>query len=470
MGLVGSDEITGSVAVGNGRTVCQPGQVQDVQVPKVEMTINDGKHNRVSLGCNRFLLRISLAAFKAIPCDVEEARNEEQVACCRVGHIGDAAHEERHNSATDNAHDDDTRSSLDQILRQVDDTQRENRREADGHKEEYGNEEEYARAARNDIEEDDEDGVDEGVRTENLAGTEFLHERRRDDTANEEGYEGNAKEIGCTAVAQTLPMFDAVVDKEGAGTDLGSNVEELRQGTETEMLVAKELAVRAVPFSSIFIAGNVRPFRQLVDDEENEHDEDDSRNTDVYHLDIVHVAVNIGTAGNRQEEHTADNRSQELANAVGTLGNVQAEGCVLVAAQLGNVRVGVRFQAGQAASDDKECYEENVETVGIARRNDHESANSVERQAHHDAALIAVFAGYERSRRSEDEIAAEIRCLQEAGRGFRNAELILEILVHDVDQAIAQAPEEKQGRDQDEGNLNTFTAGTWHNNYLLTLR
>ena len=100
--------------------------------------------------------------------------------------------------------------------------------------------------------------------------------------------------------------------------------------------------------------------------------------------------------------------------------------------------------------------------MGIAGRDNQEGTDSIQCQAHHDAAFITVFTGYERSRCSENEISAKIGCLQQAGSSFCNSQLVLEILVHDVDQAITEAPEQKQRRNQDKRDFYTFIACTWH--------
>ena len=100
-----------------------------------------------------------MAAFEAVPGNIEEAWDEQQIPGSCIDHIGDMTHEVRHDSSTDDAHDDDTGCRLDQILWHIDNPQGKDGRETDGHEEKYGNEKEYGCAAGNDIQQYDEDDV-----------------------------------------------------------------------------------------------------------------------------------------------------------------------------------------------------------------------------------------------------------------------------------------------------------------------
>ena len=101
-----------------------------------------------------------MTSFKAVPGNIEEARDEQQIAGSCINHIGDMTHEVRHDSAADDTHNDDTGCGLDQVLRQIDNAQGKDGWETDGHEEEYGNEKEYGCAARHDVQQYDEDDVD----------------------------------------------------------------------------------------------------------------------------------------------------------------------------------------------------------------------------------------------------------------------------------------------------------------------
>ena len=79
-----------------------------------------------------------------------------------------------------------------------------------------------------------------------------------------------------------------------------------------------------------------------------------------------------------------------------------------------------------------------------------EASGRHDQQSGDDAAFVSEFARQKAGRHRHQEVAEVVRELHPGGLGFAEAEFLLEVLVHDVDHAVAESPEEKQRAHQDE--------------------
>ena len=150
------------------------------------------------------------------------------------------------------------------------------------------------------------------------------------------------------------------------------------------------------------------------------------------------------------EEHAAGDGAENPADAVAGLGEVDAGGRVSRVAEHRRVRIGDGFEEGQARGDDADAEQKGPERRDLRRRDEPEAAHRHHQQTGDDAALVAQLGRQPAGRQRHQEIAEVVRELHPGRLGQGQMQFLLEVLVHHVDHAVAEAPEQKQRTDEDE--------------------
>ena len=107
------------------------------------------------------------------------------------------------------------------------------------------------------------------------------------------------------------------------------------------------------------------------------------------------------------KEHSAGNRTEDPANAVAELREVDAECRILRRPEHGRVGVGHRFQEGQSGGDEAHAEQKSPEGRDIGRGDEPKPAYRHYQQADDDAALVADL-GRQPARRQRHQKIAEI--------------------------------------------------------------
>ena len=95
--------------------------------------------------------------------------------------------------------------------------------------------------------------------------------------------------------------------------------------------------------------------------------------------------------------------------------------------------------------------EKGPEGVDEGGGNKPKAAEGDDAEANEDAALVTKPARNPAGGERDEEVAEVMGKLDPGGLGASEMKLVLEVLVHDIDHAVAETPEEEEGTDEDEG-------------------
>ena len=143
-------------------------------------------------------------------------------------------------------------------------------------------------------------------------------------------------------------------------------------------------------------------------------------------------------------------RTQDPADAVATLREVDAGGPELGRAERRGVGVGDGLEAGQPGGQDEQPDQEGTEGTDSSRRDEPEGADGDQAEADHDGALVPEPARQHAGWNGHQEVTHVVRELHQGGLGLGDVQRILEVLVQHVDHAVAQPPEQEEGADERE--------------------
>ena len=156
-------------------------------------------------------------------------------------------------------------------------------------------------------------------------------------------------------------------------------------------------------------------------------------------------------------------RAENPADAVAGLGQIDARGRVLFRPQHGRVGIGHRFQEGQPGGDganpgqvaDERGRRRKAagagQRVDVGGRQEPESPHRHHQQTGDDAPFVAEPAGQQAGGQRHQKVSQVMRELHPGGLRFAQAQFRLKMLVHHVNHAVANSPEEKQRADQGKG-------------------
>ncbi len=159
----------------------------------------------------------------------------------------------------------------------------------------------------------------------------------------------------------------------------------------------------------------------------------------------------LGDAAAAVEEEPANDGAQYPADAIAGLGEVNTGGGGFPGAQNGGAGVGHGFKEGQSHGEKADPEEKGPEGVDEGGGNKPKAAEGDDAEANEDAALVAEPARNPAGGERNEEVAEVMGKLDPGRLGASEVKLVLEVLVHDIDHAIAEAPEEEEGTDEDEG-------------------
>ena len=205
------------------------------------------------------------------------------------------------------------------------------------------------------------------------------------------------------------------------------------------------------------MSGNRRRSRNIADEHGNDHD---ARNDHIGNVKRLAAGADAGGVLG-VEEHPADDGAEDPSDAVGRLRQVDARGGISRIAQHGGVRIGDGFQEGQPSGDHADAQPGTprtrcprhapLDTHDVRCRDEPEPAHRHHQQPGDDAALVAQLRPQPAGGHGHEKVAEVVGELHPGRLRLAQAQFVLEVLVHDVDHAVAEPPQEKQRRDEHEG-------------------
>ena len=179
-------------------------------------------------------------------------------------------------------------------------------------------------------------------------------------------------------------------------------------------------------------------------------DDDHDRDTGVRNPErLATRALSCGVLG--IEKHAAGDRSENQADAVAGLGEIDAGGGIFLWPQHRGVGIGDGFQEGETSGNDADAKQKCPERSDVRRRDEPESADCNHQETGNDAAFVTQLGRQPSRRERHQEIAQIVRELHPGGLGQVQVQYFLKVLVHHVNHPVAESPKGKQQDEEEEG-------------------
>ena len=400
------------------------------------------------------VLRASTAAHHetTVGGDDEEANEGHDEA---VGHrkvVGNQSHEHGSDGTADDAHDEQRGGDF-RATTQTAEGEGEDGGEHDALVEIDGEQRCETHAAGRGHDEHGAVGGHEGENSEEAFGADVLH----DPTAQHAPYteEPHTAETedktGVAAIdARTL---HGIVDEEAVHAGLCRHVDENTDPSEEESAVAQqhmEVAVvviapgfecRFLGLGEFVLLGG--DFGQTNAREHEGDDHDHDADEEIGHGDVGRLALS------GEEEVAAGHGSEDPAQTVEGLREIDALFAVFGVAEHRDIGVGRGFEEGESATDDEEAAEEEGEGHDLRAGNEEQRADAVENEAEQHTGTVAVAANEGAGRQRHEEITAVDHDLDESRFGFSEVQRVLEVLVQYIENAVGEAPQKEKGGDEE---------------------
>ena len=124
-------------------------------------------------------------------------------------------------------------------------------------------------------------------------------------------------------------------------------------------------------------------------------------------------------------------------------------------AEDGGVGIGNRLEKSKAGGDDADPEKKSPEGGDMGGRDEPEAAHRHHQQTGDDAALVSQLRGEPARRERHQEVAQIMRELHPGRLRQVQVQLLLKMLVHHVDHAVAKTPESEE-KNQEDKNKSTF--------------
>ena len=329
------------------------------------------------------VLRASAAAHHetTVGGDDEEANEGHDEA---VGHgrvVGNQPHEQRSHGTADDAHDEERRSGF-RATTQTAEREGEDGGEHDALAEINGEQRLETHAAGRGHDEHGAVGGDEGENGKKAFGADVLHDPTAEHATGEEKPHTAETEDETGVAAIDARTLHSIVDKEAVHAGLCRHVDENADPSEEESAVAQQhmevaVVVIAPGFECRFLGLGefVLLGRDLGQTNAREHEGDDhdhDADEQIGHGDVGRLALS------GEEEVATGHGSEDPAQTVEGLREIDALFAVFGGAEHGDIGVGRGFKEGESAPDDEEAAEEEGEGHDLRAGNEEQRADAVE--------------------------------------------------------------------------------------------
>ena len=297
-------------------------------------------------------------------------------------------------------------------------------------------------------------GGHEGENGKEAFGADVLHDPTAEHAPGAEEPHAAETEDKTGVGAVDARIFNGIVDEEAVHAGLCRHVDENADPSEEESAVAKQhvevaVIVIALGFECRFLSlGEFvllgRDFGQTNAREHEGDGDDHDADEQIGHGDVGRLAL-FG-----EEKVAAGHRSEDPAQTVEGLREIDALFAVFGVAEHGDIGVGRGLEEGESATDDEEAAEEEGEGHNLRAGNEEQRPNAVEDKAEQHAGTVAVAANEGAGRQRHEEISAVDHGLDVGRLGFAEVQRVLEVLVQHIENAVGESPQKEECGDQKE--------------------
>ena len=287
-------------------------------------------------------------------------------------------------------------------------------------------------------------GGDKGENGEETFGADVLHDPTAEHATGEEKPHAAETEDETGVAAIDARTLHSIVDEETVHAGLCRHVDENTDPSEEESAVAEqhvEVAViviapgfecRFLGLGEFVLLGG--DFGQTNAREQEGDDHDHDADEQIGHGDVGRLVFVV------EEEVAAGHRSEDPAQTVEGLREIDALFAVFGLAEHGDIGVGRGFKEGESASDDEEAAEEEGEGHDLRAGNEEQRADTVENKAEQHAGTVAEAANEGAGGQRHEEITAVDHDLDVGRFGFAEVQRVLEVLVQHIKNAMGEPP------------------------------
>lgn len=376
----------------------------------------------------------------------------------RGGQIGDQAHERRKQRAADDRHDNQRRADLG-VFANILDAEREYRGEHDRHKK-------AGRPKRDDRGHaldagggNTQQNIQNRIERQQPLWRDAPHQRDAREAAYHKRDKTEAQIIGRCFFRRPGQVLGEV-NEITPDPHLRADVEELRDHGVAQMPESQNAPVKQPPR----LAFKRKPRKRNQEDHQRK-DRGDRRQPKIGRLNRPGLCRAI--RGQRVRRHPrqflrrvfyarkdqrpADKWRKEGPQPVKGLREIQTPGRASGVAHHGDIRIGGRFQKGEAGRDHEQRAQEKRETPRLGRREKQQGAQRIQRETGNNAVLESEPAHDHAGRQGQQEIAKIEGGLHQAGLHTAQIKRLLKLLDQDVIKVVRDRPEKKQRGHADKG-------------------
>jgi hypothetical protein len=397
--------------------------------------------------------------------DDAEADEGDDVGDAGVGSISDRSLDRREDSSAGNTHDHDT-SATTGVRSKVGSSESEESRVHRGHEEENNDED---TDTSNTVERADGGGAGDGeagVDNEEEVGLEDRRKTSGNEATDGEGDQSVGQHLRALSIADTT-VFMRIVDKQSSACNLGTDIAELSNEAEEQVVLLPDGAGTddlTVGINSKLKSGVInnrappldsRSLSDLGQLGEEEHDaHSDSQKCDGQ-VDILNSLKGVCVCA-REEVLRSDERTNERGNTVPGLAELQTSRRPRRVTDDNGVRVGRGLKGSKTTGNDQSASKESTERGGcvvgagkVSSRPEEHGTKRVEAEAHDDSDLVTLALEDLSGDGREDEVTTtEVHDLETGRFELCNSEDILEVLVQDVEKTVRETPEKEERGDE----------------------
>ena len=162
-----------------------------------------------------------------------------------------------------------------------------------------------------------------------------------------------------------------------------------------------------------------------------------------------HIATFLGII---EEKLTDAERGEDAAQSIKRLGQIEATCRRLLAAQLGDIRIGSRLQEHQSATDDEQACQEGIKATYRSSGDKQQGTDAEKHQSEDHTTTIAIAIDKDARRYRHQEIAQIGGYLNQGGVSDTDMQSILEVLVEHIQNGTSEAPQKEERRYQHKRN------------------